>query len=440
MHIRRTLMSVVVPPSSGRPTPTMIGPRTPAVMHSAVTRMLTLVAMIALLVGLPTTAPGPAHAATTFKVIAFYDGTYDAAHISFDHEANAWFPQQGPANGFTYTATTDWSQLNSANLANYQVVMFLDDYPHTAAQQSAFQNYVGNGGGFIGFHVSAFNTDTSDWPWYHNTFLGTGVFETNSWGPTSETFKIEDQTHPATAGLGTKMTSPVSEWYSWQNDLRQNPSIDILASMDPSTFPIGTDPNQTWYSGYYPIVWSNKNYKMVYNNFGHNAMDYSTNTTLSFTFAGTQTDQLVLQELRWAAGQSGPVTPPPSGATGPISSGYAGKCVDVAGANTTNGTPVQLYDCNGTNAQNWTVASDGSLKALGKCMDVTGGLTTNGTKVQLYDCNGTGAQKWHASGKTLVNDQSGRCLDATGPSSANGTRLQIWDCFGSTNQQWTLPS
>ncbi|WP_078901703.1 ricin-type beta-trefoil lectin domain protein [Actinacidiphila yeochonensis] len=137
----------------------------------------------------------------------------------------------------------------------------------------------------------------------------------------------------------------------------------------------------------------------------------------------------------------GGTTPPSGGATGPIQSGYAGKCVDVAAAGTANGTAVQLYDCNGTNAQSWTVGSDGTLRALGKCMDVTSAGTANGTQVQLYDCNGTAAQAWQkGSGNTLVNTGSGRCLDATGPSSANGTRLQIWDCFGGSNQQWTLPS
>jgi hypothetical protein len=400
--------------------------------------LLRLLALLALVFTLQAAPAHTAQAATPFKVLAFYDGTYDAAHISFDHEANTWFPQAGAQNGFTYTSTTDWSQLNTANLANYQVVMFLDDYPHTASQQSAFQTYVSNGGGFIGFHVSAYNDDTSDWPWYHNTFLGTGTFKTNSWGPTSETLRIEDSGHPATAGLPAAMTSSVSEWYSWQNDLRQNPDIDILASMDPSTFPIGTDPNQTWYSGYYPIVWSNRHYRMVYNNFGHNAMDYSTNTTLSSTFASAQQNQLLLQEIKWAAGQSGPVTPPPT-ATGPIH-GYGGKCVDVAGANPANGTAVQLYDCNGTSAQNWTVG-DGRLTALGKCMDVTGAGTVNGTKVQLYDCNGTGSQVWQpGTAGSLVNPQSGKCLDATGPSSANGTRLQIWSCTQAANQSWTLPS
>ncbi|SDW99673.1 Beta-glucanase, GH16 family [Amycolatopsis xylanica] len=127
-----------------------------------------------------------------------------------------------------------------------------------------------------------------------------------------------------------------------------------------------------------------------------------------------------------------------SGNTGPIT-GLAGKCVDVAGANSANGTAVQLYDCNGTGAQQWTVGG-GAVKALGKCLDVTSAGTANGTPIQLYDCNGSGAQQWTANGsKQLVNSGSGRCLDVTGNNSANGTRLQIWDCGGGANQQWNVP-
>jgi len=133
-------------------------------------------------------------------------------------------------------------------------------------------------------------------------------------------------------------------------------------------------------------------------------------------------------------------TPPPSGRTGPIT-GIAGKCVDVAAAGTANGTAIQLYTCNGTAAQNWTVGTDGTLRALGKCADVTSGSTANGAKIQLWDCNGTGAQVWQAqSNGTLRNPQSNKCLDATDNSSADGTRLQIWDCFGGANQVWRLPA
>ncbi|MEH0934575.1 chitosanase [Micromonospora psammae] len=132
--------------------------------------------------------------------------------------------------------------------------------------------------------------------------------------------------------------------------------------------------------------------------------------------------------------------PSASAATaGPIT-GLAGKCVDVAGANPANGTPVQLYDCNGTAAQTWTVGNaDSSVRALGKCLDVTAASTANGAKVQLYDCNNTGAQKWTASNGALVNSGSGKCLDVTDRSTANGARLQIWSCAGTPNQQWTLP-
>ncbi|WP_406864406.1 family 16 glycosylhydrolase [Streptomyces sp. HUAS MG47] len=119
--------------------------------------------------------------------------------------------------------------------------------------------------------------------------------------------------------------------------------------------------------------------------------------------------------------------------------GLGGKCVDVAGANPANGTPVQLYDCNGTAAQKWTVNSDGSIRALGKCLDVTAGSTADGAQLQLYDCNGTGAQKWRVeAARDLVNVAADKCLDATGNSSANGTRLQIWTCTGAANQKWTV--
>jgi chitosanase len=131
---------------------------------------------------------------------------------------------------------------------------------------------------------------------------------------------------------------------------------------------------------------------------------------------------------------------PASAATaGPIT-GPGGKCVDVAGAATANGTAVQLYDCNSSAAQQWTVGNaDFSIRAFGKCLDVTAASTANGAKIQLYDCNGTGAQKWTVSNRTLVNTGSGKCLDATGNSSANGTRLQIWTCATTANQTWTLP-
>ncbi|MEW1952850.1 ricin-type beta-trefoil lectin domain protein [Terrabacter sp. NPDC080008] len=126
-------------------------------------------------------------------------------------------------------------------------------------------------------------------------------------------------------------------------------------------------------------------------------------------------------------------------ATGPIV-GVGGKCVDVRGGNSGNGTPVQIYTCNRTGAQQWTVSAGHTLRALAKCLDVSGAGTTNGTKVQLWGCNGTGAQTWVPQPNgALYNPHSGRCLDDPGASLTNGTQLQIYTCNGTAAQKWSLP-
>lgn len=237
-----------------------------------------------------------------FKVIAFYNGTWDAAHISFVKEANQWFPSIAAQYGFSYESTTNWNNLNASFLSNYQVVLFLDDAPTGASQRAAFQQYVENGGAWMGFHVSAFTTSASSWNWYYNTFLGSGNFRTNTWGPTTAVLKCEDRTHPSTTRLPETFTSAVSEWYGWTNDLRNNSNIRILCSVDPVSFPLGTDPNQSWYSGYYPIMWTNKNYKMLYANFGHNDMNYSNNTPKSSTFGSETQNRFIIDGLLWLGG------------------------------------------------------------------------------------------------------------------------------------------
>ncbi|MFI5754058.1 ricin-type beta-trefoil lectin domain protein [Streptomyces sp. NPDC051569] len=137
----------------------------------------------------------------------------------------------------------------------------------------------------------------------------------------------------------------------------------------------------------------------------------------------------------WSGTQSGSG----SGTTG-VFTGLAGKCLDVANGSSANGAAVQLYDCNGTTAQRWTVGTDSTVRTLGKCLDVTSASTANGAKVQLYDCNGSGAQQWtyNASTGDVVNVAANKCLDVTDNSPANGARAQIWSCTGAANQKWHL--
>jgi hypothetical protein len=71
-------------------------------------------------------------------------------------------------------------------------------------------------------------------------------------------------------------------------------------------------------------------------------------------------------------------------------------------------------------------------------VDVPGASTTNGTQLQLWDCNGQTNQQWNInSNGTIAGVQSGLCLDASGAATTNGTKIQLWACSGGTNQQWS---
>ena len=146
------------------------------------------------------------------------------------------------------------------------------------------------------------------------------------------------------------------------------------------------------------------------------------------------TGQYTKAFLGGGGGGTPPPPPPPTGSTGPIT-GYQGLCLDDRSASTALFNPIQVYTCNGTAAQSWTVESNGSLQVLGDCLDVAGAGTANGTLVDLYTCNGTAAQVWqHQSNGELLNPNSGKCLDDTG-FGGSGTQVQIWACADSSNQQ-----
>ncbi|MFI0036693.1 PQQ-dependent sugar dehydrogenase [Streptomyces mutabilis] len=155
-------------------------------------------------------------------------------------------------------------------------------------------------------------------------------------------------------------------------------------------------------------------------------------TTLHLVFKGGAGSLFDVDEFSFTTGQGG-------ARTGPVR-GVNGKCLDVDNAGTADGTQVQLWSCNQSSAQVWSVGGDGTLKALGKCLDVSGGGSADGTRIQLWTCNGTGAQKWAAqSDGTVRNPQSGKCLDASGGTWNDGTPVHLWTCHTGPNQKWTLP-
>lgn len=256
-----------------------------------------------------------AQSTPSFSVIAFFTGKLDSAHISFLRESEQWFPAQAARYHFRYDTTSNWNNLNADFLAHYQVVVFLDTRPEDPAQRAAFQAYMEHGGAWMGFHFAGFALTPSaypaNWDWYHTTFLGAGSYVSNTWRPTTAVLRVMDRAHPVTAHLPETFRSAPSEWYRWEKDLRANPDIDILLAIDSTSFPLGTGPkpHEIWHSGFYPVVWTNTRYKMIYFNMGHNDMDYEHKfgpgaKTLSHTFGNPTEDQLIIDALLWLGGAS----------------------------------------------------------------------------------------------------------------------------------------
>jgi hypothetical protein len=125
--------------------------------------------------------------------------------------------------------------------------------------------------------------------------------------------------------------------------------------------------------------------------------------------------------------------------------GVASKCIDDRYSQKTPLNKIQLYTCNGTGAQQWTVngtatTASAIVNSNGYCLDVYGAHTTPGTVVDLYSCNDTVAQEWKINGinGTIVNPHSGLCLDDQWSGTADGTQIQIWGCNGTAAQKWTV--
>ena len=200
-----------------------------------------------------------------FHVLALYSTNVESDHVDFAKQAIIFFGDQAKKDHFDFQATTDWDALNSSSLAKYQVVLWLDDSPHTASQRTAFEAYMNHGGGWMGFHAAGYNDESTHWPWFVD-FLG-AVFYGNSWPPLPARIDVDDRTHAMTRRMPASYVAPANEWYSWKPDPRDNNNIRVLATLDPANYPIGLKDTLT--GGDIPVAWANTRYRMVYLNMGH---------------------------------------------------------------------------------------------------------------------------------------------------------------------------
>jgi GH25 family lysozyme M1 (1,4-beta-N-acetylmuramidase) len=132
-------------------------------------------------------------------------------------------------------------------------------------------------------------------------------------------------------------------------------------------------------------------------------------------------------------------TAPSQGPTGAVRFALGGECLNDTGNKSANGTPVDIWTCNGSAAQQWVVAQDRTLRIHGKCLSISGSATVNGAKLVLGTCAGYASQQWSVgTGAELVDGTAGKCLagSATG---SNGNRPWLSSCAGKSSQKWTLP-
>lgn len=207
----------------------------------------------------PDTTPRP-------RVLVFYAIGIEYDHLLFEQDVVRFLNTNANKDHYSLVVTTDWDQLNPETLKGVKVVVWLNDEPHTQAQRDAFQQYMEHGGGWLGFHVSAFNQRNDRNVWFRQ-FLGGGAFAMNNWPPLPAKVNVEDPNSPVTKGLPATFEAPQNEWYSWSPSPRLNPDVHVLLSLDKSNFPIGIKdvimPTDV------PIVWTNTKYRMLYLNIGH---------------------------------------------------------------------------------------------------------------------------------------------------------------------------
>lgn len=224
--------------------------------------------------------------APRFKALIYYTQHAEEAHVQFAEQATTFFKKLNYGDGFVLDITTDFSKYPYEKLKEYNVIIMLNTSPNTKVERDAFEQYMENGGGWVGFHAAAYNDKNTHWPWFVK-FLGGGVFYCNNWPPQPVLVEVDNEEHPVTKNLPASFVAPASEWYQWTPSPRQNKDVEVLLSLSPKNYPLGIKDVVNF--GDFPIVWSNKNYRMIYLNMGHGDEEF---------IDGTQ-NLLLVNAFRW---------------------------------------------------------------------------------------------------------------------------------------------
>lgn len=227
--------------------------------------LLSLICLLTLTAFAQSNYPANYATAPRFNALFCYDPLAEEAHMEFDKQALHFFHKLSYGEGYTYRVVTSMDGMTIDSLKPYDVIVWLNFAPQGEARK-AFQEYMEQGGGWIGFHAAAYNDSNTHWTWF-NEFLGCGHFYCNNWPPQPVLVECDTQEHAVTHSLVREFVAPASEFYQWNPSPRQNLNVEVLLSISPKNYPLGIKDIVNF--GDFPIVWTNKKYRMIYLNMGH---------------------------------------------------------------------------------------------------------------------------------------------------------------------------
>ena len=119
----------------------------------------------------------------------------------------------------------------------------------------------------------------------------------------------------------------------------------------------------------------------------------------------------------------------------------SGLCLSVTGASTSAGATADIYTCNSSVSENWTVNSNGTITGnnSGLCLSTSGNSSALKTTADINTCDGDSYENWTVnSNGTIVNGASGLCLSVTGASTTVKATADLYTCNGSASENWTV--
>ncbi len=158
--------------------------------------------------GLALTATATAQAPAT-KVLVFHgapDATVNAGVAAIQ--------ALGTANDFSVTPSQNASDFTAANLEQYRAIVFLGNAGNalSAAQETALQGFINNGGGFVGIGGAAEGEPGST---FYGNLIGARPTAGSPTATAQKVVEVGDRVHPATKTLPLEWTRD-DVWYEWQ--------------------------------------------------------------------------------------------------------------------------------------------------------------------------------------------------------------------------------